>query len=237
MGVAGRILDTGPFTLERAYPYTNVLFAVGHLDETVELVERVIRIEPLAMFPSRDQQWNLTGARRMRDAAVEYERSRNFEGAHVLPDFIAFLRELSRQPADLPALRASYAALKKHYDGAPRPSLLLDLEPLLGDRAAMLARVRRTIEAKEPGWDNAFNLADALGDGELALKSVQALTTRNDRDFTKYWELWIMPYSNVRTLPGFKQILREAGIVDYWRSTGKWGDHCRPLGADDFECR
>jgi hypothetical protein len=41
----------------------------------------------------------------------------------------------------------------------------------------------------------------------------------------------------MRTLPGFKQILRDAGIVDYWRATGKWGDFCKPVGSDDFECR
>ena len=46
--VARQILDTGPFTLERAYPYINVIAAVGRFDETIELVERVIRIEPLA---------------------------------------------------------------------------------------------------------------------------------------------------------------------------------------------
>jgi len=25
-------------------------------------------------------------------------------------------------------------------------------------------------------------------------------------------------------------------LYDYWRATGNWGDHCRPVGADDFEC-
>jgi hypothetical protein len=41
----------------------------------------------------------------------------------------------------------------------------------------------------------------------------------------------------VRALPGFKALLREARIVDYWQKTGKWGDFCKPAGADDFECR
>jgi len=30
---------------------------------------------------------------------------------------------------------------------------------------------------------------------------------------------------------------RERLIDDYWRETGKWGDFCKPVGADDFECR
>jgi len=56
-------------------------------------------------------------------------------------------------------------------------------------------------------------------------------------DFRKYWQPWIMPYSSVRPLPGWKRIMVDAGIVDYWRTTGRWGDFCRPVGTDDFECR
>jgi hypothetical protein len=36
--------------------------------------------------------------------------------------------------------------------------------------------------------------------------------------------------------PRFKQILRDMGLVDYWRQSGKWADFCRPVGEDDFEC-
>jgi hypothetical protein len=32
-------------------------------------------------------------------------------------------------------------------------------------------------------------------------------------------------------------MLIEGGIVDYWRQSGRWRDFCRPVGADDFECR
>ena len=28
----------------------------------------------------------------------------------------------------------------------------------------------------------------------------------------------------------------ETGLADYWRQTGDWGDVCRPVGDDDFEC-
>ena len=31
-------------------------------------------------------------------------------------------------------------------------------------------------------------------------------------------------------------LMRETGLVDYWRQTGEWGDVCRPVGDDDFEC-
>jgi hypothetical protein len=39
----------------------------------------------------------------------------------------------------------------------------------------------------------------------------------------------------VRTLPAFKDLVRELGLVDYWRAYG-WSDYCRPLAGQDFVC-
>jgi len=40
----------------------------------------------------------------------------------------------------------------------------------------------------------------------------------------------------MRRLPGFKDLVSKLGLVDYWRSSGNWGEFCRLVGADDFEC-
>jgi hypothetical protein len=48
--------------------------------------------------------------------------------------------------------------------------------------------------------------------------------------------LWYPHMAAVRRAPGFKDLVRDLGLVDYWRETGEWGDFCRPVGADDFEC-
>jgi hypothetical protein len=40
----------------------------------------------------------------------------------------------------------------------------------------------------------------------------------------------------MRQLPGFKDLVRDLGLVDYWRTSGKWSDFCHPVGEDDFEC-
>ena len=47
--------------------------------------------------------------------------------------------------------------------------------------------------------------------------------------------MWFPFMREVRKLPDFKVLLRDLGIYDYWRKSGKWGDFARPLGADDFE--
>jgi hypothetical protein len=51
-----------------------------------------------------------------------------------------------------------------------------------------------------------------------------------------YWALWLAPYSGLRSHPEFKKLLLETGLADYWRQTGKWGDGCKSVGTDDFEC-
>jgi serine/threonine protein kinase/tetratricopeptide (TPR) repeat protein len=238
--VARQILDTGPFTLERAYPYINVIFAVGHFDEGTELVERVIRIEPLVMFPSRDQQMNLTMGRRYQEAEAEYQRSRGLEGSHAPGDYIAFVRTLALEPSSSAAVRTAYERYRQSIGSTRpiRPAWLGGLKPLLSDRSAMRSRVRKVIEQRQPGFEYAYLVADALGEPELALAALRPLVASLDnRNWDKYWLPWLMPYSGVRTLPGFKALLRDAGIVDYWRQTGKWGDFCKPVGAEDFECR
>jgi hypothetical protein len=35
---------------------------------------------------------------------------------------------------------------------------------------------------------------------------------------------------------GVRLSLREIGFVDMWRKSGDWGDFCRPVGVEDFEC-
>ena len=47
--------------------------------------------------------------------------------------------------------------------------------------------------------------------------------------------IWYPVMSTVRQLPGFKDLVTELNLVEYWRAYG-WADACRPLGDDDFEC-
>lgn len=67
------------------------------------------------------------------------------------------------------------------------------------------------------------------------LESVPGFGTRSMSQFP-YVRLWNAPYSRVRAHLDFKKLLIQAGVVDYWRQTGKWGDGCKPIGAEDFQC-
>jgi hypothetical protein len=48
--------------------------------------------------------------------------------------------------------------------------------------------------------------------------------------------IWFDGGSGVQADPRFKQIVRDLRLDDYWRQSGKWADHCHPVGTADFQC-
>ncbi len=226
-------MEASPKSWEHTYPYINLIFSVGRLEETARVVEELKAIEPLAMFVSRDQQWNLTALRRYDDAEAEYLRGKTLAGSHAEPEYTRFLRLLSREDTSPQVLRDQYQRLQDSREG-DLPRYLRELAPVLGDRPRMLEILRREFAA-QPSSEIA-QTADALGDADLALAALRSTSNVRSTDYDDYWELWISPYSALRTLPGYKELMRETGLADYWRQTGDWGDVCRPAGDDDFEC-
>ena len=168
IAVAKEIKDSGPPTFEHAYPYANLIFAAGHLDETVALDEQLRAIEPLARFVSTGLQYDYTAARRYDEAEAEYRRSLALEGG----DF---------QPAGPPSCACWLTRMptSRHYAncianwckalGTRYPPFFRDLGAVLHDRDAMLAILRNA--AADPanrGDQEILFLADALGDADLA---------------------------------------------------------------------
>jgi TolB-like protein/tetratricopeptide (TPR) repeat protein len=233
IAIAKAIMESSPRSWEHTYPYINLIFSVGRLEDTARIVGELQAIEPLAMFVSRDQQWNLTSLRRYDEAEAEYQRCKALAGSYAEPEYIRFLRLLSREDTDPQALRDQYRLLQDSEEGN-HPRYLQELAPVLGDRQGMLDMLSKEF-AVRPSAAIA-PIADALGDAGLALAALHS--TGNGRSqYDDYWGLWISPYSALRTLPGYKALMRETGLADYWRQTGDWGDVCRPAGDDDFECR
>jgi serine/threonine protein kinase len=228
--VARRILESGSLSFERAQPLINLLFATGRINETIELQAQVMALEPRALFVSRDQQYNLYAAGRFREVEAEYQRSRKLDGNHTSPDLLAFTRGLARQSTDPQALRdllegAFIPGLGEWWD---------DFGAAIPDRAAMLAVLRR---AAETGEQSPPVLADALGDRDLALSALRSHLNATRHKFTGAWYApWLLVHSGARADPRFKELMREGGLADFWRKSGKWPDFCGPVGATDFEC-
>jgi TolB-like protein len=236
------IMEGGPMSYERAFPYTELIFSVGHLEETVAVVEQLKIIEPLAMFISRDLQYDYTAARRIDDAEAEYQRSLSLEGNDQQSTALAFHRMLARPDADPKALRDLHGRLAKTLDWP----FLLDLGGVLNDREAMLAILREA--AKDPAYGGGrsalvfqMETADALGNADLAVDALRRYL-ESSKGFPRsmhhgtYWQFWTTPHSGTRTHPEWKRLLIQTGVVEHWRQTGQWGDGCKPVGKDDFSC-
>ena len=228
--VARQILESGPFTLERAQPLINVIFAMGRFDEGIELQAQVMALEPRWMFVSRDQQWNLYAAGRFEEAEAEYQRSQTLDGNHFEPHYVALLRGLARQDADPQTLRELFQRVYSEID--PPPQWLHDFGAAIPNRQEMLAVLRKAFEAGE----DIRLFADALGDRDLALTALRSDLPRIRGRSSTWWQPWFLVHSGVRADPRFKELMREAGLDDYWRKSGKWADFCGPVGEDDFEC-
>jgi tetratricopeptide (TPR) repeat protein len=235
IAIAKAIMDDNPRSWEHTYPYTFLTFAVGRLEESFRIVAELQAAEPLAMFMSRDQQWVLMSLRRFADAEAEYARSMTLAGSRAEPQLLRFSRLLARADTDPAELRAQFRAMQDAYP-MPLPAFVLAFEPLLGDRAAMLESLRQAAAARPT--PSMVHFADALGDAELAASILRATWSMpRAHVYSRYELLWTAPHSALRSTAGFKAQLRESGLVDYWRQSGKWADACRPLGDDDFECR
>ena len=244
--LARQVVDSGPPTKERVWDYAFMIYAMGHLEEATALVERVRAFEPMALYLSRDLQYDYTAARRFDDA--EYRRARMLDGSQLSPDYLAVFRQLAGRRAAAPEeLRELHARLLRQGRELDTP-FFHELGTVLDDRGAMLALVRRALadDAYGGGAGAAHvwtNLADALGDADLAVAAMRRDLSgwegfdRGTMAPPPYVALWNAPYSKVRAHPEFKRLLVETGVVDYWRQTGKWGDGCAPVGEDDFQCR
>ena len=231
--VARKILETGPFSFERAQPLIAVLFSTGRINEAIELQSQVVALEPRALFVSRDQQWNFYGAGRFEECEAEYQRSQTLDGDHAGADAVALLRGLALPDSDPQVLRELFQRVFPTHE--LQPQWEHDFGAAIPNRREMLAVLRKAVEAGEA---IAPQVADALGDRDLAMSALRTHLDATRRKFAGAWYApWLLVHSGARADPRFKALMREGGLADFWRQSGKWPDFCKPVGRDDFECR
>ena len=69
------------------------------------------------------------------------------------------------------------------------------------------------------------------GDSDLAIAALHHLP--ND---LATWALWHPAMAETRNTPGFREVIRKIGLLEYWLASGKWGEFCGLVRANDFRC-
>jgi tetratricopeptide (TPR) repeat protein len=212
------------------------LRSVGRIGEEARIRERQSRADPLSLAISAELQRALIYAGRDADAKAEYSRSIVLQGDHTVQYWWEMVRRASRNDADPSAVTAQHRLFMSSATGLWTTPHQAVLNSKNGEEAR--TTLRRVMD--DPASQSGINMqvvawaADQLGDKDLALialrRSVIDLRNIILRD------LWSPYKTGLRTDPRFKEIVREVGLVDYWRTSGNWSDFCKPVGTDDFEC-
>ena len=135
-------------------------------------------------------------------------------------------------------LAMAYAAAGRYGEAA---------DTILAIRGALVTRQSIEAAARLIRAPSAATPPEKLPRLEGELNFVYAYVGARERVFEHYernlqigiflfpfW-LWDPLYAPLRKTERFKALMRNAGLVDYWRKNG-WPDLCRPMGADDFVC-
>jgi hypothetical protein len=140
--------------------------------------------------------------------------------------------------ADKLALKAALAAMPEQGGGVSSLAAVRWLdEPLAARR-----ELRKLLDAS-PNSQNIYSVsgiaqwAAYFGDRELALQALRTMQRQGYSFETWAWIVWRPVMREVRADPAAKDFLVSVGLPEYWRGTQQWGDFCRPIGANDFECK
>jgi TolB-like protein len=214
--------------------YGAFLIGVGRPRDAEETLAAAREADPLGIGPSILIQINFEILGDYARADAEGRRSQNFLGSSSLNPGGAVLRAMGRR--DEVALRKAVSgALTDDGPGHFNAAML----PLLNQPSAALALLKRLCD--DPGLDpvSVIVIADwaaYFGDPQLSLQLLRRASSMGVPPDRWWFSIWRPVQKDTRRLPAFKDFVRELGLVDYWRASGKWGEFCRPTGNTDFSC-
>lgn len=209
------------------------LAAMGRIHEAIPFAQEAARVEPMAPRGVLAELLFYVG--RHEECQREYESERQLSPNTFISDMLACGRMMALRDH----VRAKRCLeLTAAADPAPisfhREILEVFDEP---ERARDLIR-QRTLAPPERGdllrLTALVRYAPYFGEHELALTAYRRIAKQMIGIFLI--NLWSPLSAEIRKLPGFKELVRDVGLVTYWRTTGNWGEFARPLGGDDFEC-
>ena len=209
----------------------------GRYEEALAAQREHVRVDPLGFIQSLTLSDFLEISGRTDEAQAEDNRSLNLAGNRGYIEFRIFLRRKGR------ATPEEQSRQFQRFLEVRGPEMRIDLfdrlEPVLHDPEAAMELVRQAIA--DPRWQDTtrqiwFAFLSGYYDApDECLAALRHAYVDKHPSFGILLYLWWPIMRPAHLDPRFKDFLRDIGLVDYWRSTGKWGDFVRPKGDDDFE--
>jgi TolB-like protein len=226
--------DVRARTLESELTAAHMTVASGRTQEAIDAFTRARVVEPLSPYVALflGQAYSIAG--RHSDALTELDRGLTLGGGEPLLRGNAILAALGSEPTSRQEIERRVAPTT-----VPGPFSMLNvtMARFLGDPAAARSEVRRLANTPAgqafAGRSMLASWAAYYGDAALALEYLSEVAQGNP-DFAV---LWRPVMREVRRLPGFKDLVRRIGLVEYWGAYG-WPDPdlCRRAADDDFTC-
>jgi TolB-like protein/DNA-binding winged helix-turn-helix (wHTH) protein/tetratricopeptide (TPR) repeat protein len=200
---------------------------VGRTDDALMFLQQAQDADPLFAANVVSVSYAHEIRREFDLADTDNEVARHLDGAEPSVGYRRMFLALSRRDPAL-ILRAAPDS---------RSALYQQLSVQLDRPDKALADLRGILKDKRTGGSSGWGIMPAiwaayLGDPKLAFELIHRVAL--DPTYTRI--VWAPFFSDMRSLPEFKALVTELKLVDYWRTTGRWGDFCKPVGADDFEC-
>ena len=196
----------------------NTLDALGFSEEALAAYEQCVALEPLYLPCVNNRPFALVALGRFDEAMAVYRRDLG--------------RGLSRYGFGLIPLWVEMKSDIHFMEAVNHPEVLQGFPRQAELYAAHL----------DPGGDYAELLADAIRHRPSVQTYVGQTITElilvplGYKAITGLWSPnWSRSFQRFRQTEAFKEIIRNAGVLAYWREH-RFPPLCRPVGDDDFEC-
>jgi TolB-like protein/Tfp pilus assembly protein PilF len=214
-----RALQLEPENTDALYEYGHALWVTGRLKAALEIRRKYDFLEPL-------------GSGGKANLGLLLAQNGKYDLA------IAMLKSLPHAWAQLAQVYAAAGRFKEAAD------TVLEIPPgrYSAGIAESAARLLRALPAQAtspqdlPAFPPNLNFVYLYaGPGSRALEYSEAEVKTGYLSANVAEVFWYPAAAPLRKTERFKTLMRNAGIVDYWRARG-WPDLCRPVGADNFAC-
>ena len=209
--------------------YAAALFDLGYLRQALAARERVHLLEPLVPLFNRLRAVVIAANGNLDSGVTEGER--------LCSGCLLFLSPAYAQQGRFTEAADMLLHPPPEDSGFARPRIVGPFaDPLISAAAQVMraAAMRAEAPVKLPDFYSELSFVYAYTSTPERMLDWPEKDLQDGPRNQLSWVWWPTP-SSVRKTQRFKTLVRNAGLVDYWRARG-WPDLCRPVGAGDFTC-